>query len=431
MSTTLPSDTPALQRLEAELRGAHAAWQQRGLKLDLTRGKPGPEQVALASALDGALGGDFSGDGIDDTRGYGGLLGIPEARRLFGELLQAPPEQTLVGGNSSLQLMYQCISFAYLHGIGGQPPWREQGAVRFLCPTPGYDRHFRICEALGIEMTPLPLSEEGPDMDAVEEAVSDPAVKGIWCVPHFSNPSGICYSEETVGRMARLGQRAAPDFRVFWDLAYAIHDFAPGAPELPPDLLELCRQTKTEDSVFLFGSTSKISFAGGGVAALATSADNLKWFSRHLAVTTVGPDKVNQLRHVRLFPDLHALREHMRGHAALLRPRFAAVDSVLADTLGHRQKSPYGRWNTPRGGYFVMFNTRAGTAATVVQLAAEAGLALTPAGATWPRGHDPDDSDIRIAPSVPSITEVKQAMALFADCIRLATVQAVLAEHGG
>ncbi len=431
VTAALPQDTMALRQLEAELSASYVAWRQRGLKLDLTRGRPGPEQVALASALDGVLGGDFCTESGTDTRGYGGLLGIPEARRLLGELLQAPPEQSLVGGNSSLELMYRCLSFAYLHGIGNQPPWREQGTVRFLCLTPGYDRHFRICEALGIEMTAVPLGAAGPDMDVVDEAVADPAVKGIWCVPRFSNPSGICYSEETVVRMARLGQRAAPDFRLFWDLAYAIHAFSPDAPEPPSGLLGLCSQAGTEDSALLFGSTSKISFASGGVAALASSAGNLEWFSRHLAVTTVGPDKVNQLRHTRLFPNLDALREHMRGHAALLRPRFAAVDSVLSAELGDREQSPYGRWNAPCGGYFVLFNTLPGLATTVIQLAAEAGLALTPAGATWPLGLDPADSDIRIAPTVPSIAELEQAMALFANCVRLATVRAALAERGG
>ncbi len=414
----------ALVALEKTLAATYQDWQSRGLNLDMTRGKPNAAQLALSDALDGILGGDFKAADGSDLRNYGGLEGLPEARALFAPMLQVRPDEVLIGGNSSLTLMYTTVLFAWLHGpAGAGSAWRLEKDVKFLCPVPGYDRHFAICEDLGIGMVPVAMDEHGPDMDAVERLIqADPSIKGIWCVPRFSNPSGVVYSDAVVERMARLGTVAAKNFRIFWDNAYSVHALHDTAPPLA-SLMDACRRHGTEDSVYVFGSTSKITFAGAGLAFMGASRANLGVICKHLGKSTIGPDKVNQARHVRFLRDEATLHAHMAKHAALLAPRFDAVLSALETELGGQGM---GHWTRPEGGYFVSFDTLPGLAATVVALAAAAGVKLTPAGATWPGGKDPQDSNIRLAPSFPAVDDIRTAMAVFTCCVKLATVRAWL-----
>jgi len=421
--------TEQLRQWEAELSSQYEAFRASGLTLDLTRGKPSAEQLDLSNALDGILGGDYAAGEVD-TRNYGGLEGIAEARALFASVLDAQPEEVLAAGNSSLTLMHQTalldLHFGAGSAAGDWPGWAAEarasgGRIKFLAPVPGYDRHFGICEHLGIELLPVPLTDQGPDMEAVEAAVqADPLIKGIWCVPRFSNPTGIVYSADTVARLARLARLAGDHFRVFYDNAYAVHAFSEDAPELA-SLLDCCRREDTLDSVYLFGSTSKITLAGAGVAFMAASPANLTRLRRHMGFAQIGPDKVNQLRHVRFLRDLDGIHAHMARHAELLRPRFELVLDKLRQNL-----AGLGEWTEPKGGYFVSFDTRPGLAATVVRMAAEAGVALTPAGATWPHGHDPEDRNIRIAPTVPTLAEIDQAMEVFVTCVKLASVRQAL-----
>jgi len=415
------ADRATLAAWEAELATRHAALVAAGLKLDVTRGKPSSQQLDLSDRLDGVLGTNYRADDGTDLRNYGGIDGIPEAKQLFAPLLQVPPGNMLVGGNSSLTLMYQCALFGMHFGFEGPgSAWRNGGAVKFLCPVPGYDRHFGICEHLGIEMVPVPMTDDGPDMDAVETLVeSDPAIRGMWVVPRFSNPTGAVCDERTVARCAALGKRASSGFRLFWDDAYAVHALDPSAPGLAP-VFEACGRAGTADSVLLFGSTSKITHAGAGVAFLAASKSNLDAIRHHMGFSSIGPDKVNQKRHVALLRDHAGVLAHMEGHAALLRPRFAAVLGALDRELAG---TGMGTWSRPRGGYFVSFDTRPGLAREVVRLAAEAGVKLTPAGATFPYGKDPADSNIRIAPSFPSLEEIERAMDVFVVCVKLASVR--------
>ncbi|WP_239017349.1 aminotransferase class I/II-fold pyridoxal phosphate-dependent enzyme [Seongchinamella sediminis] len=406
-----------LEAVEAEYR----ALAGRKLALDLTRGKPGSEQLGLSNPLDGILAGDYrSEDGID-VRNYGGLEGLPEARRLFATVLGVPMENVLVGGNASLTLMYTVIDLALSAGLRGPgSAWGNSDEVKFLCPVPGYDRHFAICEYLGIEMIPVPLLASGPDMDLVEALISnDASISGIWCVPRFSNPTGCVYSDETVARLAKLGTLASEHFLVMYDNAYAVHALYEDAPRLA-SISDYCQQYGTANNVFQFGSTSKITFAGAGVAFLASSEDNLAAFKNHLSIQSIGPDKVNQLRHVRLLKDADGIAGHMRKHAAILRPRFEAVLDILDRELAG---TGMGEWLAPRGGYFISFNTRPGLAKDVVRLAAGIGVALTPAGATFPYGEDPDDSNIRLAPSFPSLEDVKATAEAFVVCVKLATLR--------
>lgn len=410
------------EQLQAELQALETRYAElasRQLKLNLTRGKPGTEQVTLSDALDGILAGDYlAADGID-ARNYGGLDGLPEARQLFSGMLGVPESETLIGGNSSLTLMYTVIDFALGTGLRGpESAWGNADEVKFLCPVPGYDRHFAVCEHLGIEMIPVPMLSTGPDMDIVEELVAaDPAIKGIWCVPRFSNPTGCVYSRATVERLAKLGKSAGDNFLVMYDNAYAVHTIYPDADDLA-DIREFCVRHDTLDSVFQFGSTSKITFAGAGVAFLSSSADNLAAFKDHLGFQTIGPDKVNQLRHVRLLGDLDGIAAHMDKHAALLRPRFEAVLDTLETELAG---TGMGEWLSPRGGYFISFDSRPGLAKEIVQLAADIGVALTPAGATFPYSDDPRDSNIRLAPSYPSLDDVKATAEAFVVCVKLAS----------
>lgn len=409
-----------LETLAAALRTRYQELGARRLSLDLTRGKPGTEQVALSDALDGILGGDYLARDGSDSRNYGGIDGLPEARELFAGVLGIAPEETMVAGNSSLTLMYQTIDFALTEGLRGpDSAWGNRDTVKFLCPSPGYDRHFAICEHLGIEMIPVPLLESGPDMDAVEALVQgDRDIMGMWCVPRFANPTGCVYSDQTVSRIAALGKLAAEHFLVMWDNAYAVHTLYEDAPPLAP-IARFCRNHGTLDSVFQFGSTSKITFAGAGVAFLGSSAENLAALRNHLAFQTIGPDKVNQLRHVRFLRDGETLAAHMARHAALIRPRFEVVLDTLERELGG---TGMGSWNAPRGGYFISFDTLPGLAREVVRLAGEIGVKLTPAGATWPYGRDPQDSNIRLAPTYPALRDVEATVEAFVVCVKLATV---------
>lgn len=417
-----PELAAELQSLEARYR----ALGQRKLSLDLTRGKPGAGQLSLSDALDGILGGDYRAADGTDTRNYGGIDGLPEAKHLFASVLRVPDSEILIGGNSSLTLMYTLIEFALGTGLRGPASaWGNSDVVKFLCPSPGYDRHFAICEHLGIEMITVPMLDSGPDMDRVEQLVAeDQSIKGIWCVPRFSNPTGCVYSDDTVERLARLGQRAGEDFIVMYDNAYAVHALAPDAAELAP-IHDFCMKYDTLDCVFQFGSTSKVTHAGAGVAFMASSAANLAAFKRHLGFQSIGPDKVNQLRHVRLLGSPEGIEAHMEKHAELLRPRFHAVLSTLDRELAG---TGMGEWLEPEGGYFISFNTRPGLAKAVVQLAAEIGVALTPAGATYPYGEDPEDANIRLAPSFPALEDVEATAEAFVVCVKLASVRQRLPE---
>ncbi|KZX57166.1 aminotransferase [Halioglobus sp. HI00S01] len=410
-----------LDTLEAQYR----ALAERQLSLDLTRGKPGTEQVSLSDALDGILEGDYRASNGTDVRNYGGLDGLPEAKALFSTVMGVPESDIVIGGNSSLTLMYSVIDFALNVGLrGAESAWGNSDELKFLCPVPGYDRHFAICEHLGIEMIPVAMDANGPDMDEVERLVSsDPAIKGIWCVPRFSNPTGCVYSEETVERLARLGTIASDDFIVMYDNAYAVHIIDADAPELA-NIRDYSVKHGTESSVFQFGSTSKVTFAGAGVAFLSSSPANLAAFKQHLGFQSIGPDKVNQLRHVKLLQSPAGIAAHMEKHAALLRPRFAAVLATLENELGD---TGMGEWLSPQGGYFISFNTRPGLAQTVVKLAADIGVALTPAGATYPYGNDPEDSNIRLAPSYPSLKDVQATAEAFVICVKLASIRQALA----
>ena len=421
-------DAAALARAEAELERSYAALQAEGLDLDLTRGKPAGDQLGLSAALDGALEGAYRTDDGTDTRGYGGADGITEARRLGAEWLGLAPEEVLAGGNSSLTLMYLFLLGAHRFGLDGPgSAWADDPAgARFLCPVPGYDRHFTICEDLGIGMIPVPMTGEGPDMDRVESLVAgDPGVRGMWCVPRYSNPTGETYSAGTVRRIAALGRIAAPGFRVMWDNAYAVHHLAGGAPL--ENVMARCRAAGTEDSVVQFASTSKVSFAGAGISFFGASRRNVDWFRSRLSVMTIGPDKVNQLRHMRLLPDMDAVHAHMVRHAELLRPKFDCVRRRLEEGLGNLG---VGRWTDPAGGYFVSFWTRPGLAKETVRLAAGAGVRLTPAGAAFPYGEDPEDSHIRLAPSFPPVDEVDRAMEVFVTCVKLAAVRGARRANG-
>ena len=415
------ASTEQLRAWESELAAEYQAHQARKLQLDLTRGKPSAEQLSLSNALDGCLNGNYIAPDGTDTRNYGGLDGLPELKRLAAEILGVEADEVVVGGNSSLTLMYQAAAFGWVFGPNGAgSEWSKEDKVTFICPVPGYDRHFALTQELGIDMVTVPMLDDGPDMDAVEALIErDPSIRGLWCVPKYSNPTGCVYSEATVERIARLGQKAHPAFRVFWDNAYAVHDLNEQAPRLA-SIATYCRQHGTEDSVYQFTSTSKITFAGAGVSFFATSPRNLAEFKKHLACATIGPDKVNQLRHLRLIPDMDALRKLMAQHASLLQPRFEAVTNVLEETL---RDSDLGSWLVPQGGYFVSFDTRPGLAREVVRLAGEAGVKLTPAGATFPYGKDPQDTNIRLAPSCPTVAELNQAMAIFVTCVKLASVR--------
>lgn len=417
--------TEQLKAWEAELTEQYNTILGKKLSLDVTRGKPSADQLSLSDAMDGILEGNYKASDGTDTRNYGGLDGIAEAKRLGSDLMGVPSSNILVGGNSSLTLMHQTMMTAYHFGLtGSDSAWKNAASPKVICPVPGYDRHYTVCEQLGIEMITVPMTATGPDMDAVEDLIkNDKDIRGMWCVPKYSNPTGVVYSDETVERIAKLGHIAHTDFRVFWDNAYAVHDLIDNPPELA-NVFELTAQYGTENSVIQFASTSKITFAGAGVAFTAASAENLAGLKKFLGACTIGPDKVNQLRHAKFLPNREALMAHMKKHAQLLQPRFDAVLSALTEAF---EGTDLGSWETPQGGYFVSFDTRPGCAKETVRLAAEAGVKLTPAGATFPYGKDPEDRNIRIAPSVPSVEEVIGAMEVFVVCVKLASVRQALA----
>jgi DNA-binding transcriptional MocR family regulator len=406
----------------AVLEDARAAYEKlcaQGLSLDLTRGKPSSAQLDLSNPILSLPGDDYRAADGTDTRNYQGLQGLPEMRALFAPFLQVPPEQLIAFGNSSLELMHDTLVHALLSPLpGAQRRWVDEDRVVFLAPVPGYDRHFHACERLGIELVPVPMTPHGPDMGVVEELVVDPAVKGIWCVPKYSNPDGTVYSDETARRLAAL-PAAAPDFRIMWDNAYAVHHLTEDEVEIA-DILALCAEAGHPDRVFVFGSTSKITLAGAGVAFLGSSPANVAWWLTLTAKRTIGPDKTNHLRHVRFLQDPDGVRAHMRRHREIIAPKFAAVDRVLTR---HFAETPGVSWSSPRGGYFVTLTVPEGTATEVVRLAKEAGIALTPAGATHPYGEDPQDRTIRLAPTFPPLPEVERAMEGVAVCVKLAIAE--------
>ncbi len=414
------------EALAAEFEEARAA----GLDLNMARGKPSPEQLDLVMPMLDVLGSDssFLAEDGTDVRNYGGLAGLPEARRLMGSLVGAAPEQTIVGGNSSLTLMHDTVARGMTHGFAGQEPWARQDGVAFICPAPGYDRHFSICARFGIRMLPVPMHEDGPDMDAVEELVANPQVKGMWCVPLYSNPQGFVYSAATVRRIAAL-RPAAPDFRVFWDNAYCVHHLADDAAEQAqiPNILDECAKAGNPDLAFEFCSTSKVTFPGAGISAFISSEANVAEALAAMSAQSISADKVNQLRHVRFLKDADGVAALMRAHAAKLRPRFELVERALSDKLG---AAGVGSWTRPKGGYFISFQAPAGCAREIVARCAEAGVKLTAAGATWPYGDDPDDSNIRIAPSYPALDELERAAEVFTLCVRLVSIEHLLAERG-
>ena len=412
------------QELSA-LRERYRDFQARGLSLNMARGKPGKAQLDLVSDMLTVLTDPADCmDGGVDVRNYGELTGIPSAKRLFADLLGTAPEEILVGGNASLNLMYDLIAKAYTHGLlHSQRPWSKEETVKFLCPSPGYDRHFKISASFGMEMITVPMTAEGPDMDQVEEAVKDPAVKGMWCVPKYSNPEGIVYSDAVVDRIAAL-RPAAPDFALMWDNAYCVHEIY---GEFVPfrDILTLCREQGNADMVYEFASTSKITFPGAGVAVMAASRDNQKYYESLLTFQTISYDKVNQLRHVRYLKDKAGVLALMQRHAAILAPKFTAVLDALRTEIAPLQIAT---WTEPKGGYFVSVNAMPGTAKRVVALMKEAGVILTGAGATYPYGKDPADSNIRIAPSLPPVEELQQAMEVFCLCLRIAALEKLSGE---
>ncbi len=417
-----------LREWESQLTEQYQAILAKKLNLDLTRGKPSAEQLNLSDAMDGLLQGNYIAADGTDTRNYGGLDGLPEAKQLGANIMDVDAANVLVGGNSSLTLMFQVMLTAHQFGLKDTASaWKNEGEVKFLCPVPGYDRHYTVCEQLGIKMINVPMTSTGPDMDLVESLIkADKTIKGMWCVPKYSNPTGVVYSDETVERIAKLGQIASANFRVFWDNAYSVHDLVPNAPKLA-SIQDATRRNGTEDSVIQFASTSKITHAGSGVAFVSASAANLAGFKKFLNSCTIGPDKVNQIRHTRFLPTKDALMAHMGKHAALLNPRFEAVLTALSNAF---DGTDLGAWEKPVGGYFVSFDTRKGCAKETVRLAAEAGVKLTPAGATYPYGKDPEDRNIRIAPSVPTVPEVVGAMEVFVTCVKLASVKQQLANMG-
>ncbi len=423
-------DEMTREALEEELQGLkkeYHRFQEKNLRLDMSRGKPCIEQLDLSMGMMDVLNSDsdLTCDDGTDCRNYGQLTGIEEARVLIGDMMENNPNDIIIYGNSSLNVMYDTVSRAYTHGIMGNTPWCRLDRVKFLCPVPGYDRHFAITEYFGIEMIPVPMTETGPDMDIVEKLVEeDEAIKGIWCVPKYSNPGGISYSDETVRRFARL-KPAARDFRIFWDNAYGMHHLYDDRQDYLIEILAECKRAGNPDLVYKFSSTSKITFPGSGIAALATSPNNMQEVRKQLKFQTIGHDKVNQLRHVRFFGDIHGMVEHMRKHADILRPKFEMVEETLARELGDKG---IGSWTTPLGGYFIGFESLPGCAKEIVARCKKAGVTMTPAGATWPYGKDPRDTSIRIAPTFPTLADLEEASRLFSLCVKIVSAEKLLAE---
>ena len=427
MSTLARMDAQALSALHRDLTRDYEALRGRKLSLDMTRGKPAPEQLDLASGMLALPGNrDHLTESGEDARNYGGLQGLAEVRALFAPVLGAPAAQIVVGNNSSLAMMHDFLVYALLRGVpGGGKPWSKQEEIAILCPVPGYDRHFGLAESFGIKLIPVPLTGDGPDMAEVERLAADASVKAIWCVPQYSNPSGETYSTETVERLARM-KTGAGDFRILWDNAYALHHLSDERPHLR-NILEACSEAGSPDRPIIFASTSKVTLAGAGLAFLAGSPANVRWYLDNAGKRTIGPDKLNQLRHIRFLKDLQGIAAHMEKHRALIAPKFAAVEAAFEGRL-----APYdfADWTKPAGGYFIILEVMEGTANRVVALAKAAGLALTPAGATHPYGKDPLDKTLRIAPTYPSLADVKQAAEAIALCTLLAACEKRLASEG-
>ena len=416
-------DRDALTAEKAALEQAYKEFQAKGLKLNMARGKPGPHQMDLAMDLLKMT--DYTTDAGTDARNYGELKGLESARKLFADILGCKTSQVFAGGNSSLQLMYDTVSKAYTHGLlHSEKPWCKEESVKWLCPAPGYDRHFKVTENFGFELITIPMTENGPDMDIVENLIKDPSVKGMWNVPKYSNPDGIIYSDKTIERIAKM-KPAAPDFLLMWDNAYCIHEFDCDYVEFP-DIISLCAKYGNADMVYEFASTSKVTFPGAGVGVMASSADNIAYFSKLINIQTIGFDKLNQLRHVRFLPTIEAVKEHMKKHAEFLRPRFEAVERKLTEGLG---ETGCATWTHPRGGYFVSFDGPEGSAQKVAALCADLGVKLTPAGATWPYGKDPRDTNIRIAPSYPTVEDLEAALDVLVLAVKLVAAELARAER--
>lgn len=417
-----------LLTLQKELTKAYEDAKGKGLKLDMSRGKPSVSQLNTGMELLDIIqsASDLKTEEGLDCRNYGAMDGIPEAKRLMAEIMEVSPENVIVCGNSSLNLMYDTVSRSVTHGVCGSTPWCKLDKVKFLCPVPGYDRHFAVTEHFGIEMINIPMTPQGPDMDLVEKYVNeDAAVKGIWCVPKYSNPQGISYSDETVKRFAAL-KPAAKDFRIYWDNAYAIHHLYEEEQDTILDILDECEKAGNPDLVYEFASTSKVSFAGGGIAAVASSQKNLADIRKSMTIQTIGFDKINQLRHARFYKNIDGLKAQMKKHADIMRPKFEAVLEVLESELGGLE---IGSWIKPKGGYFISFDAMEGCAKEIVAKCKEAGVVLTGAGATFPYGKDPQDSNIRIAPSFPTPEDMAAATDLFVLCVKLVSVNKLLSQN--
>lgn len=414
-----------LQELREQLRQQYSEFKSRNITLDMTRGKPCAEQLDLAAGLFDCVDHDrYAAEDGSDCRNYGGLDGIAEAKTLFADFMEVQTDEIIIGGNSSLNMMHDAFMRAMVNGVGENgTPWKLQPKIKFLCPSPGYDRHFSICQYLGLEMITIDMNEDGPDMDKVEALVADDeSIKGIWCVPKYSNPTGAVYSDSVVDRLAAM-QTRADDFLIFWDNAYSVHHLGQ-KPARIRNILTACKKAGHPDRVLLFGSTSKISFASAGLAMMAGSKSSMDQARKQMFYQTIGPDKLNQLRHVRFFKNMAGIEDHMRKHAEILKPKFDAVQQALDSGLGGKNIAS---WSKPEGGYFVSVDMLEGCAGPVVQLAADAGVKLTPAGSTFPYMKDPLDRNIRLAPSFPPIDDIRQAMVLVCICIQLVSIDKLLA----
>ncbi|MCX7921844.1 MAG: aminotransferase class I/II-fold pyridoxal phosphate-dependent enzyme [Clostridia bacterium] len=414
-----------LQEYMSQLRKKYDEFKAKGLSYNMSRGKPCTEQLDLSmKMLDYPNSSDscISVDGTD-CRNYGGVDGLPEVKELFSQMLEVSTNEIIIGGNSSLNLMHDTIARAIIHGVyGSELTWGKLPKVKFLCPSPGYDRHFAICELFDIEMINIDMNSDGPDMEAVEKYVrEDESIKGIWCIPKYSNPDGITYSDEVVDRLASMVTKAK-DFRIFWDNAYVVHHLSDKHDQLK-NILEACKAAGNPDRVFIFTSTSKLSFSGAGISMFAASENNINYTRKQISVQTIGPDKINQLRHVHFFKSMQDIEQHMKKHASILKPKFDIVLNVLESELSGKNIA---WWNRPNGGYFISFNTMDGCAKAVVAMAAEAGITLTAAGATFPYGKDPRDRNIRLAPSYPSLDELKTAIEVFCICVQLVSLEKII-----